>query len=336
VKIAIVGCGWAGARHALAFRAAAAQLLWAVDVDPARASKIGAAHATSDLVAALADPSLDAVSVCLPHALHAEAAIAAADAGKHVLVEKPMATTVEEADRMIAAANRARVLLMVAETVRFDPLVERTLQLVREGAIGTPALVQISRQAYLRTSFLTQRRWFLNSRTAAGGIMLSGGVHDFDILRMLLGEPETVYARRVRQRFVEMQGDDTSVAVVTFPNDVVATLIESFLMKTAVTATGEEEHLVRVDGELGSLLVDGRRSTIRLFSEHPGYQSSSAPPDQEIHVPSADPFEREARHFLNCIQAGLEPITSGRLQRRNLELVLAAYASMQSGVPVWV
>ena len=96
-KVAIVGCGWAGARHAQAFRAVGADVAWAVDLDQVRARGVGAKQATSDLALALADPGLEAVSVCLPHALHAEAAVAAALAGKHVLVEKPIAASLEQA-----------------------------------------------------------------------------------------------------------------------------------------------------------------------------------------------------------------------------------------------
>jgi predicted dehydrogenase len=210
------------------------------------------------------------------------------------------------------------------------------VDLVRAGAIGLPALVQITRQAYLRTSFLAERRWFLDRELAAGGIMMSGAIHDFDILRMLLGEPESVYAVRVRQRLVEMESDDTSVAIVRFPNGVVATLVESFLMKTPITAAGSEEHTVRVDGELGSLCVDAGRHVIRLFSEAPEYQLPHTTTAHELRVLDADPFEREVRHFLSCIQDKVEPITGGRSQRRTLELVLAAYASMDSGAAVVV
>ena len=336
VRVAIVGCGWAGSRHAHAFRAAGAELTWAVDVDPVRANAISAAHTTSELATALADPTVEAVSVCLPHGLHADATIAAAAAGKHVLVEKPIAASLDEADRMIAAAEAAKVVLMVAETVRFDPLLGRAVDLVRGGAIGPPALVQITRQAYLSASFLTDRRWFLNREAAAGGIMMSGAVHDFDILRMFVGEPVSVYAVRVRQRFVEMEGDDTSVAIVRFSNEVTATLIESFVMKTLETAAGGEDHTVRVDGELGSLVVDGRRQNLRLFSEADEYRLTDGLAAHELRVASADPFEREVRHFVSCIQDSVEPITSGRSQRRNLELVLAAYASMASGAAVSV
>jgi len=124
------------------------------------------------------------------------------------------------------------------------------------------------------------------------------------------------------------------VALVEFPDGLIATLIESFMMKTLITASGEEEHTLRIDGELGSLQVDGRRRRISVFSEQARYQVGAAPTAHEVQPAWRDPFESEARHFFSCIQNGVEPITSGRSQRRNLELVLAAYESMASGAPI--
>ena len=148
----------------------------------------GATRVTTDYHMALDDPAVDAVDICLPHNLHAAVAVAAAQAGKHILCEKPMAGTLDEADRMIAAAQAAGVILMIAENVHFDPLVRKVRALLDAGAIGRPALIQMTRECYLNRSFLEERRWFLDRHAAAGGIMMSGGIHDFETMRMLLGE----------------------------------------------------------------------------------------------------------------------------------------------------
>ena len=337
VQVAVVGCGWAGARHARAFAAGGAAVRWLVDTDEARAAALrhtlGAGRTATDYTRVLADPAVDAVDVCLPHHLHAEVAIAAARAKKHVLVEKPLAATLEEADQMIAAAQQAGVILMVAENVRFNPLYGKVRALLDEGAIGRPALIQMTREAYLSESFLQERHWFLDARAAAGGIMMSGGVHDFETMRLLIGEIASVHALRARQRFLEMEGDDTSVALVRFRDGTVGTLVESFLMKSLATATGREVHTLRIDGDLGSLAVrDGK--TIRLFSERAGLLPGGALARHDLYVPEADTFALEIAHFLDCIASGREPLTSGRSQRRPLEIVLAAYRSMSTGQPV--
>jgi predicted dehydrogenase len=305
-----------------------------VDLDEARAESLRemqpGARATADYREALSDAQVDAVTVCLPHNLHAPVSVEAAEAGKHVLCEKPMAASLEEADRMIAAAERAGVVLMIAENVRFNPLFHRIRELLQDGVIGQPALIHMTRQAYLTRSFLDDRPWFLDSQAAAGGIMMAGGIHDFETMRMLIGEVESVQALRARQRFRQMEGDDTSVAMVRFRGGAVGVLIESFVMKSLTTAAGLEVHTLRIDGDLGSLSVrDGR--TIRLFSERDDFLPGGALAQHEIHVPPADTFALEIEHFMQSIRSGEEPITSGRSQRRPLEIVLAAYESMRLG-----
>lgn len=142
LRLAVVGCGWAGQRHAAAYPAAGAVVVWAIDADPARAAAVAAAHpgarTATSYHAALDDPAVEAVDICLPHHLHAEAAVAAVAAGKHVLVEKPPAATLEQADRMIAAAEAAGVRLMVAESVRFHPTARRSASSCGPGRSGSP------------------------------------------------------------------------------------------------------------------------------------------------------------------------------------------------------
>jgi predicted dehydrogenase len=270
IKVAIIGCGWAGTRHASSLFKCAAAVRWAVDTNLARAQTLvgvrEGTRVTTDYREALADPEVDAVDICLPHNLHAPVTVEAARAGKHVLCEKPLASNLVEADAMIAAADDAGVTLMVAENERFNPLNHKIRKLLDGGAIGKPALVQSTRECYLVRSFVEERPWFLNHQAAAGGMMMSGGVHDFETMRMLLGELATVQALRAPQRFLEMEGDDTCVALVRFQSGAVGTMVQSFVMKDLLTASGPERHTWRIDGDLGSMsVVDGQWMTT-LFS----------------------------------------------------------------------
>lgn len=346
IGIAVVGCGWAGTRHAHACDRCGAAVRWLIDVDPRRAEalhkRLGPSQSQARVATAyhdaLADPEVQAFDICLPHAHHAEVAVAAAQAGKHVLCEKPIADSLEAADRMIEAAERAGRILMIAENVRFEPLYLKVRELLDAGVIGRPALLQMTRETYLTRSFLEDRPWFLDRKLAAGGIMMSGGVHDFETMRMLIGDVESVYALQARQRFQAMQGDDTSTALIKFRDGAVGTLVESFIMKSLLTAAGSEVYSLRLDGDLGSLVTGGvlapNPRTIRIYSERPGMTPEATIAQQDIYVPEADTFAREISHFLACIQGGSDPLTSGRAQRRPLEIVLAAYASMRHGSPV--
>jgi predicted dehydrogenase len=192
--------------------------------------------------------------------------------------------------------------------------------------------VQRGRECYLRESFLRDRPWFLDAQMAAGGIMMSGGIHDFELLRMLIGEVASVYALQARQRFLEMEGDDTSIALVRFVDGTVGTLVESFIMKSLTTAEGPEVHTLRIDGELGSLWVrDGEH--IHLFSERADYAPDGLPREHVLFVRPQDSFALLLQDFFRCVATGLEPLTSGRSQRTALACVLAAYRSMTTGLP---
>jgi len=347
MNIGIIGCGWAGKRHARACRDVGICVRWVVDIDSVRADSLAQAYScagessgggqvgprtATDYDDALTDPDLAAVSICLPHNLHAPVAIDALCAGKHVLVEKPLAANLDEADRMISAADEAGVVLMVAENVRFDSVYLRIQELLQVGTIGKPALIHITRQCYLCESFVHDRSWFLDAEAAAGGIMTSGGIHDFETMRTLIGEVETVYALRAPQRFLEMGGDDTSIAAIRFETGVVGTLVESFCMKCLTTASGIEVHTLRIDGDLGHIAWYGGQ-TIQVFSEHPAWQGRGTLVQHDLHVPQRDSFTALLEHFSHCVATGEEPITSGRSQRASLACVMAAYRSMQTGQP---
>jgi predicted dehydrogenase len=326
--LAIVGCGWAGARHAAALQAQGVEPLWAIDTDPQRIASVvsegGTTRTGSDLSDALADAAVTAVDICLPHHLHVDACLQAIAAGKHVLCEKPLAPTLADADRLVAAAAQAGTLLMVAENEIFDQRYRAIHALLEDGAIGRPALVQATRECYTEQSFVAERPWWLLADEAGGGILLTGGVHDFAKLRLMLGEISMIYAVRPRQRFLQLETEDTVVMTLRFANGSAGTLVESFFMLDAITATGQEVHRLRIDGDDGSLEVTGA-DRLSLTNGHG---------TQEIVVDSEDTFQAELREFLACVESGREPVTSGRRQRRNLELVEAAYSSIKSGAPV--
>jgi predicted dehydrogenase len=314
---------------------------WAIDTDGTRTARVaeiqGNTAQSSELRKALQDDAVHAVDLCLPHDLHRDFAIEALQAGKHVLCEKPIAAALAEADEMIAAADSAGRILMIAENEVFSPLYRKTRDLIWDGVIGKPSMIQMTRGAFLEESFKRERPWFLNAKAAAGGMMMSGGVHDFEKLRMLVGEVESVYALRAPQRFMEMEGDDTSVATVRFQNGVVGTMIQSFLYKNAATLGGPEYHTARVDGDRGSITVTGTHGgTIRVYSEDETFAGEDDFVEHEIYVPEQNTFSLEIAHFIDCIKNDRRPITEGKAMRRPLELVLAAYRSMETGAPVSV
>jgi predicted dehydrogenase len=327
-RVGIIGCGWAGERHAqaLAKLKDRAELCAVADSDPVTAqSKARAWHVprwTDDYTQLLHAADLDAACLCLPHSLHASAAIAAARAGLHVLVEKPLAATLDQADAMLAAAAAASTHLLVAETARFNAAYLKAAALIRSGELGDLFLLRISREHQMH-AYLRQRPWFLSD--PAGGIMYSGGIHDFETLRMLAGKVEHVYALPARKALPEMRGDDSSVALVGLHSGAAAVLAESFSLRTDRPGVHITAH-----GSRGSLWLYG--SEIRLYA----HAEDGRPEDvREWTVDPGDTFYSEIAHWLDCLDRGLgagqaSPISAVE-QYKPLLAVLAAYASMRQG-----
>jgi len=325
IGVALVGAGWAGNRHAMGYRTLAdrGQIVAVVDtrlaVAQERAREWGAPFATDDLAAALTRPDVRAVDICLPHALHATAARAALAAGKHLLIEKPFATSLDEADAMIEAAARVRRILMVAENVRYDAVYLRMAELIVSGAVGAPFLCRICRDHHMHDS-LRARPWFFTDPT--GGIMWSGGIHDIETVRMLMGDApfQEVYATAARKTLAEMATDDTSVGLFRMAGGGVALLSESF----STHAPRGERIRVEVFGPDGSLMTDGD-GTLTIVTPG-GTRAEQISPE--------DTFTAEIRHFLDCIRDGDEPATAAWAMRPGLAAILAAQASIAVGAPV--
>jgi predicted dehydrogenase len=279
----------------------------------------GAPDWTTDYRELLSAGQCEAVCLCLPHQLHAVAAIAAAQAGLHVLVEKPLASTLAEADAMIAAAQKAGVRLMVAENVRYNAAYRRAAEIVAAGELGRLFLVRIAREHNMR-DYLHKRPWFLADGDA--GIMTSGGIHDFELLRMLAGEIAHVYAVEGAKAFPEMKADDNAVALAGLQNGAVAVIVETFSLRTPRPGVTVSAH-----GSLGSLWLGDE--SLRLYT---AAQDGQARQVRESAAPEGDTFVTEMEHFLDCLdQPALEPITSGGAARKPLAAVLAAYESMRTG-----
>ncbi|MEM2904388.1 MAG: Gfo/Idh/MocA family oxidoreductase [Candidatus Bathyarchaeia archaeon] len=326
MKVAIVGCGWAGRQHASAWRQVQdAEITAVCDVELKRAEALALelstvshpALAYSRYEDVFSIRELDAVSICLPHYLHAAATVAAVKAGKHVLCEKPIATSLPEADMMIGAAEAAGVMLMIAENVRFDPTYLRVQELIAGGRVGEPFLFRLFRDHEMH-SYLRERPWFLSAAKAGGGIWLSGGIHDVEALRMLGGEVESVITLEARKALPEMESEDTVAAILVFRNGALGVLTESF---STMTAPSHRLPLI-VNGPRGTIQARNESGTIEVYG---GVGSEPS----RMRVEPKNTFVEEVRHFVECVKTGREPITSGRAQREALRVVLAGFQSMQ-------
>ena len=304
VRCAVIGAGHIGRFHAEKYaRHPAARLVAVVDTDPQRADAVGRPHgaeAWTDL-ARLAG-RVDAVSICAPTPFHFAIACECIAAGIHVLVEKPVAVTLDEADQMIARAEAAGIVLQVGHLERFS-----MAGLGFEAVLDDPAFVDARRLTPFR------------GRGADVSVVLDLMIHDIDLVTALIRSP-VVEASGVGRRVVS-DSEDVAAGQLRFANGARATLLASRVSPVA-------ERSLRVLQGSGEIAIDlqGRRLSATRASVR-----GDAPTTIEAAQPDADPLGAQIDSFLGCIATGRRPVVGGRDGRDALATALAIIQSIRSG-----
>jgi predicted dehydrogenase len=230
----------------------------------------------------VADPEVDAVYVATPVHLHAAQTIAAAEAGKHVLCEKPMAMDLRECDRMLAACRASQVRLGVAYYRRFYPAVARVREILESGEIGTPVLAQIEAFEWFNPASDEPRAWLVKKAAAGGGPMFDFGCHRLEVLVNILG-PVRRASGLIANVMFDREVEDTAAALLQFERGACATL--------AVThAAAEPRDTLRIFGTSGSIDVAALNKGDLLIRVGSKERRESHPPAPNLHQPLVDDF----------------------------------------------
>jgi predicted dehydrogenase len=341
MRFGIIGAGVIGTIHARLIASIAceqAELVAVADTNQAAASKL--AHAYGCLALPTADDlvardDVDAVSVCLPSGLHADAAVAALEAGKHVIVEKPIDITLSAADRIIAAERSSGRTVTVISQRRFQPAFRSLHEAATGGRLGRITLA-VAESTYWRSqAYYDSGDWRGTQALDGGGALMNQGIHALDLLTWVMGEPVEVSAYSATLAHERIQVEDTLTANIRFASDALATL-------TATTGTYPERQVrLTVAGDAGTAVVaDERLAYLHTRDTETGELNGSAgKPDT---VPEASSLgELDTAHraqyldFIAAVRDNRPPrITTGD-GRRALALVLAIYESARTlGRPV--
>lgn len=313
----LVGCGdIARKRVAPALRDLDNCELIAVSrADAARAEsfavEFGAKRWHADWRQLMEDAEVEAVYVATPVHLHAEQAIAAAEAGKHVLVEKPMALTVAECERMNAAAEANGVRLGVAYYRRFYPVVERVREILESGEIGTPVIAQVN--AFERFDPVPEnpRRWLLDKRHAGGGPMFDFGCHRIEVLLNLFGDVKAVKGLASNVIF-DREVEDTASALIQFVRGIQAVL-------SVTHAAREPQDTLEIFGSEGSVRVEVLNEGSLCVMTKDGARTERHPPHANLHQPLIDDFTR-------AVIEGRPPRVDGQTGQKVSEILELIYA----------
>jgi predicted dehydrogenase len=251
--------------------------------------------------------------LCTPHHLHREHVALAAGAGKHVLVEKPIARTLEEGQAIIDVAQVAGVTLMVAENYRFMPSVRRCKALVEQGEVGDLRMLQLQEEYPFQPG-----SWRSNWEQNGGGVFIDGGIHKAHFLRYLAGEPEQVYAVAPPRVLSGHEGEDGLVVVARWPNGVVGLINHSWTGSHRL-----QPSWVAVSGSRGRIYFELAQPWVRLEQ---GDRERTITFDEDYRG-----FGPMVREFRDSIREGRAPEVSGAEGLADLALVLRAYESVERG-----
>jgi UDP-N-acetyl-2-amino-2-deoxyglucuronate dehydrogenase len=350
VRFAILGPGLVGAVHAAALARIPDARLEAVAGSSAaspRAVRLAAEHGARPVAgigAVLDDPAVDAVIVCTPHPLHAEQAIAAARAGLHVIVEKPMALEPADCTAMIEAAEGAGVMLSVISQRRWYPAVRRVKAAIDDGRIGAPALATIEVLGWRGPEYYEMDAWRGTVAGEGGGVLVNQAVHQLDLACWLLGPVVEVDGWIANVNHPEIEVEDTAVAIVRFARGTIATIVASNAQRPGLHARihvhGASGASVGVETDRGSSFVAG----VSVPSEPrndlwtiPGEETAPErwAVEDRTALAGADLATRfhelQLRDIVAAIREGRPPAVGGEDGRIAVELMAAIAAAGRNG-----
>ncbi len=345
VRTAVVGCGKVGRIHADALRSIPeAEFVAVCDSSAERSQAFAEQYGVrpfTALGALLKDAAPQAVILCTPHPLHAEPAIQAADAGVHVLVEKPLAASLKDCDAMLTAADKAGVKLGVVSQRRFYEPVLRMRTAIDAGKIGRPALGMFLMLSWRGEAYYRSDPWRGRWSTEGGGVLVNQSPHQLDLLQWLMGPIEEISGYWANLNHPTIEVDDTAVAVVRFKNGGLGSIVTSVSQKPGVYT---KVHIHGANGASVGVQTDGGATFIAGMTgiaEPPVNDLWTVPGEQSLltgwQAEDRERFGRidpvthyhalQDRDFLQSVREGREPLTTGRDGRVVVEMFTAIYRS---------
>jgi UDP-N-acetyl-2-amino-2-deoxyglucuronate dehydrogenase len=328
LSIGLVGCGAISTQHVEAIAAVDGLRLGAVaSASEARARSVGTRSGvpwTTSVEELLDRPDIDAVAILTPSGLHPSHAIAALERGKHVLVEKPIALSVDDAEAVIDAADRRGLTLATVSQRRFEPVMQALHRGVESGAFGTISLILAEGLSMRPQSYYDSAAW-RGTTALDGGVLMNQAIHLVDLVRWL-GGPVRSVAAHVATRTHAMEAEDTATVSLAFESGVLGSIVAT------TSAVVESPAELRIVGDAGTARIVGERPVEWTV---PGIDRpiiSPAEDDRPAARPAAATWGttatghiRQYADFLEAVRTGRPPAVTGIDGRNAVEIVTAAY-----------
>jgi len=331
-RFGIIGVGMITDYHIRAIEALPnAKLEWVCSRNEEKAVSVSRQYncrGTTEYEEMLADPNVDIICVTTSSGSHAELGLKALQAGKHLLVEKPMAMLTEQATEMIAWARKLGLKLSVISQRRFEPQHQAVHALMESGGLGKLLLVEL-RCPFFRTQAYYDSADWRGTTTEDGGALMNQGIHSIDLMLWLAGPAHSVMAMTATQLH-RMEAEDIGLALVKFDNGTLGSI-----MTTTNTTPGFPPTL-KLFGEKGSIHIEGTRITDWNVPDFP--MPIDLPSDNTSGGGAQSPTEisnqyhrLQLKQFIESLQQDTEPAVSGEDGRRTVQLIEAIIQSSLEG-----
>lgn len=325
LRFGLLGSGLAAGFHAEALETMKdATLAGVADRDHGRAVLFAEKHGTksySSLETMLKDDEIDVVCICTPSGFHADQAIEVLKSGKHVVLEKPMALTVEDADRIIEAAESSDKLLSVVFQNRFVPDVQRAKEIVDSGALGKLVFCDLSMKYWRDPDYYASSDWRGTFKYDGGGALINQGIHGVDMLLYIAGDAKVRFAE-VKTSYHSIETEDTAVAVLDFDNGATGTLHASTCaypgFNRRIEIIGTKGCIIMSEGHIERLVIDGD-TLIDGAVEKRGASGDHTVMDTSYHA-------IQLQNVVNAVEKGERLFIDGKEGRRALKLIRDVYA----------
>ena len=353
IRTAIIGCGKVSDLHAAALKhLPEAEFVAIYSRSAEKAKQYGEKYGVEgfcDIGKMVATAGVEAAIICTPHPAHRDAAVAAIEAGAHVLVEKPLAATLKDCDDILNAAKQAGVKVGTVCQRRFYAPSQRMRRAIDSGKIGRPALGTVLMLGWRDRKYYESDAWRGKWRSEGGGVLVNQAPHQLDLLQWFMGPIDELFGvwSNINHPYIEVE--DTAVAVIRFRSGALGNIVVSNAQKPGIYGKvhvhGDNGASVGVQTDGGAMFIAGMSSVteppINDLWTVPGEAAMLAQWQKEdsdlfnSHEDSMEYyFRQQIADFLGAVAEGREPLVTGEDGRKTVEIFTSIYRSQKSGKPI--
>ena len=351
IRVGIVGCGKVGHMHAIAYqRVAGVELVAACDSDFGRAKEYEQKYGIvpyDDVGRMVRESSVEAVSICTPHPLHAAGAVAAMEAGAHVMIEKPLASTLKDCDAIINAAEKFGKTGGTICQNRFKEPCRRIRKAIDDGKIGKPVLGIVSMLGWRDEAYYKLDPWRGSWKHEGGGVLINQAPHQIDLIQWYMGPVKQLYGRWANLNHPYIEVDDTAIAVIVFESGALGSIVVSNSQNPAlhgrVQISGSNGSTIGVKTDGGAMFIAG----VSAVTEPPVNDIWTIPGEESLlpewQKQDSGFFESvDINHnhylqlldFIRAINEEKKPLIDLKDGRKTVEIITAIYRTTRDNEPV--